>query len=270
MSILPRCDHASNQKRNPGFVQIRRGLLTHLRGMSGNAVKLYLWLHLSAYWFGPKRGCVEVSYDGVMLGLGWYRKLVQRCIRELVQKSYIQVTRAANQHEVTTIKILRFNVGECDSGEDTSVSTKNHAEDRAEDSAQHPGVPTSVPSSPSISQNSHGLQAHKKAVEGIEGVEVTKKPAAAYSLNPWKAIGMDLPMGNPKFQKIFEHYFVTRNGNPLSDAMERTIQMANKEEVTVPGPFFGVKRKVERLEKEELAAFTVSAIPELEAEPWAR
>lgn len=97
------------------------------------------------------------------------------------------------------------------------------------------------------------------------------RPAAAPNfLNTWKALGSDLPMGSPRFQKIFEHYFATRNGNPLSEAMERAIQRANKESVGIPPKFYEAKRAVEHREAEELAASTVSAIPELEAEPWAR
>ena len=87
-------------------------------------------------------------------------------------------------------------------------------------------------------------------------------------LNPWKILGSDLPMGSPRFQKIFEHYFATRNGNSLSDAMERTIQAANKRDIGVPPKFFEAKRSVERHEGEELAGSTISAIPELEALPW--
>jgi hypothetical protein len=94
--------------------------------------------------------------------------------------------------------------------------------------------------------------------------------AAPDSLNPWKVLGSALPMGSPKFQEIFEHYFATRNGNTLSDAMERTIQRANKERVGVPPKFYEAKRAVEHREAEEFTAPTVSAIPELEAVPWAK
>jgi len=76
-------------------------------------------------------------------------------------------------------------------------------------------------------------------------------------------------MGSPRFQKIFEHYFAARNGNLLSDAMERAIQRANKEGVKVPPKFFEAKRGVERREAEEFAA-PGEVIPELEAEPWAK
>lgn len=155
------------EKRNLGFVKLRRGLKEHLHRsrMSSNASTLFVWLLLSAYHSGPKRGCVEVNYEDLMLGLGWYRKLVQRTIQELTRKNYIEVTHAANQHGLGTIKILKFDVEECDSAEDTGVPTKNSAKDIAEDSAQVEFVPTTVLSSTSISQNQQDLQAPKNAVE---------------------------------------------------------------------------------------------------------
>jgi len=108
-----------------------------------------------------------------------------------------------------------------------------------------------------------------------EGVKLSKRSeaegaAAPDSLNPWKILGSDLPMGSPRFQGIFEHYFATRNGNPLSDAMERAIVSANKRGVKVPPPFFDAKRTVERREAEELGSPADTERPELEELPWAK
>jgi hypothetical protein len=89
-------------------------------------------------------------------------------------------------------------------------------------------------------------------------------------LNPWKVLGSDLPMGSPRFQKIFEHYYATRNGNSLSDAMERAIQRANKTGARVPPPFFDAKRAVERREAEELTSPADTERPELEELPWGK
>jgi uncharacterized protein YdaU (DUF1376 family) len=100
--------------------------------------------------------------------------------------------------------------------------------------------------------------------------ERPEKPTPAPdSFNPWKVLGSDLSMGCPRFQKLYEHYFAARSGNPLSDAMERTIQAANGRGIKVPPPFFDAKRIVERREAEELSNCAIDAIPELEAEPWA-
>jgi hypothetical protein len=108
-----------------------------------------------------------------------------------------------------------------------------------------------------------------------QGVKLSKRSevegsAAADSLNPWKILGSDLPMGSPKFQAIFGHYFATRNGNPLSEAMERAIQRANKDAVKVPPQFFEAKRTVERRESEEFAGHAETERPELEELPWVK
>jgi hypothetical protein len=73
-------------------------------------------------------------------------------------------------------------------------------------------------------------------------------------------------MGSPQFQKIFEHYAATRNGNCLSEAMERTIQASQKRGIKVPPPFFDAKRVIERREIDE--SVTATERPELEEIPW--
>jgi len=103
----------------------------------------------------------------------------------------------------------------------------------------------------------------------LEKAEEEAVAAAPDTLTPWKTLGSDLPMGSRSFQGIFEHYFATRNGNPLSDAMERAIQAANRSGVGVPPKFFEAKRVVELHEVEELAAPSSSNVPELEDLPWA-
>lgn len=86
------------------------------------------------------------------------------------------------------------------------------------------------------------------------------------TLNPWKRLGSGLPMGSPGFQKIFEHYAATRNGNSLSEAMERAIQASQKRGIKVPPPFFDAKRVIEQREIDE--SVTVTERPELEELPW--
>lgn len=250
--------------RNGGFIKIRRGLREHLCSMSGNAVKLYLWLHLSANYSGPKKGCAEASYRDIADCLGWNKRTLDRAIAELKAK-YIEVQRAGNQHQLTAIKILRYDHTVSNSAHDKSVVSQKSAYDSADDKS----VVKPVVSSHSKRQTPNDLRLPKKAVEVIEGVEAPKMPAADDLPNPWKALKSDLPMGSPRFQKIFEHYATTRRGNPLSEAMERTIQMANKVGVKVPPPFFEAKREVERRELKDPATPAAGEIPVLEAEPWA-
>lgn len=157
----------SQGKRNLGFVKLRRGLKEHLHRsrMSSNASTLFVWLLLSAYHSGLKRGCVEANYEDLMRGLGWSYSMVRRTLDELIAKNYIGVMPAANQHEITVIKILKFEIDEGDS----AVSTGEHSNDSAVSigvlSAVSTGEHSSEQSTPSNPQSQRDLQASKNAVE---------------------------------------------------------------------------------------------------------
>lgn len=90
-----------------GFAPIRRGLLDHLRTMSSNATKLYLFLHLTARWTGRKRGTIETRYTGIAAALGWPLLRVKRTVAEL-QPRYVEILQAGNQHRPTVIRILKY------------------------------------------------------------------------------------------------------------------------------------------------------------------
>src|SRR5882762_3902607 len=152
----------SGEKLDPGFAKIRKGLLAHLPGMSGNAVKLYLMLHFKACWFGPKRGWVEASFDDMARWCGWSTKTMQRIVEELEAKPYIEVERALNQHELTRIKILKYGLEEFTSGVDKSVQSKSVGVDFAVDSAVDSAADKTVHSKPATAQNQQDLQAPKK------------------------------------------------------------------------------------------------------------
>lgn len=157
---------ASSGKRDPGFAPIRRGLLEHWLALSVNARALYIWLHLKAYWSGPKRGCVEVSFDDMARGNGWSYSMVRRTIEELTRKGYIQVARAANQYQFTTIRILRFDVEQSDSAVSTYEHTKladNSAVSSGALSAVSTGERSSEHSKPINVQSYQDLHTPKKA-----------------------------------------------------------------------------------------------------------
>jgi hypothetical protein len=139
-------EQQSSEKRGPGFVKLRRGLLPHLSEMSSNAVKLYVYLQLKAQWLGPMRGWVECRYEDLADGLGWDKRKLKRTTAELKSKGYIEVRRAANQHELTRIKILKYDI-------------ENGA------SAGDKSVPSDVPSNPSIPKSERNLQAPKNLEE---------------------------------------------------------------------------------------------------------
>jgi len=153
------------KRRNPGYAPIRRGILEHWSAMSANARAFYVWLHLTAFWKGPKRGWVEASFDDMARANGWSTKTVQRTIEELEVKPYIEVYRAANQHELTRIKILKYDLEEPGSAVDKSVhSSKSQDEgvNSAVDSAADSGADKFVHSTAPTRQNQQDLHAAKK------------------------------------------------------------------------------------------------------------
>ena len=134
---------SSRAKRNPGFVKLRRGLQEHLHRsrMSSNAATLFVWLLLSAYHSGRKRGCVETNIEDLMLALGWTRSMVKRSLAELDLNDYISFRGAANQYELGTIKILKFDL-------------------EVDDSARLTSEPSSEPSNSPNPQKQEGLRVH--------------------------------------------------------------------------------------------------------------
>lgn len=154
----------SHGKRDPGFAPIRRGLLEHLPEMSSNAVKLYLWLHLKAFWSGPKRGCVETSFEDMARGNGWSYSMARRTTKELTRKGYILVARAANQYQFNTIKILRFDTEQNDSAVSTGEHTKP-ADNSAVSSAALNGGHSTERSKPGNVQSDQNLYPPKKVKE---------------------------------------------------------------------------------------------------------
>jgi len=155
------------EKRNLGFVKLRRGLREHLHRsrMSSNASTLFVWLLLSAHHSGPRKGCVEADREDIMRGLGWTYSMTRRATYELTSKRYILVTPAANQHEVTVIRILKFDTDE----EDSAVLTGEHPKDVAVSTAVLSAVSTSEQgsehSTPSNFLTEQDLEATKNAVE---------------------------------------------------------------------------------------------------------
>lgn len=163
---------------------IRRGLLAHLREMSGNAVKLYLFLHLNARWQpGPRRGWVEASFDDMAKALGWSQKTLQRTIEELEAKPYIEVERATNQYELTRVGILKYDLEESTSAVDKSDQSRRVAVDRGVDRGMDKSERSAVHSKPANAQSQQDLRAPKKVVE----VKEEKKGKADAVRRPFDA-----------------------------------------------------------------------------------
>lgn len=256
------------EKRNLGFVKLRRGLKEHLHRsrMSSNASTLFVWLLLSAYHSGPKRGCVDVNIEDLMLGLGWSRSMTKRTLEELTLSGYVSFSGAANQHGLGTIRILKFDVEESESARLTSepsVDRGSSGELSARLSAGFTSEPSSEPSTPSKLQTHQDLQAPKNAVEVKKEEKEAEEAAAApagsagsstnkenrkRSKRAWENICIE-PCGSVRFcetwERIYEEASGFEAGDLLSVVMERAIQYCQANGIKVPPPFFDAKRLVE-------------------------
>lgn len=182
----------SSGKRDSTFVMVRRGLLRleHWAALSGNAAKLFVWLLGEAHWSGQKRGWVETTFEDMARANGWSYSTAQRTVKELESKPYIKIERSTNQHKLTRIQILKYDIGE--HGSDSAPVKSDHSNlvgpvkiDHSTESA-----PVSAPvtgpvngavksdrSNPASPQNQQDLQAPKK----LRSKEI-KKEASRYAV----------------------------------------------------------------------------------------
>lgn len=193
-----------------GFAQIRRGLREHLSKMSSDAVKLYLWLHLVAYWTGKQRGTVETNRAQIMEELRFSETRTKRAISEL-RKHYIKIVRRGNQHNPSLIRILKYR---------KSASFARVTNEPSK-SARVTGGPSTDPSTdPSTSRKAApdaGSSAPNKAVEGSRS-----KAAAKAAPSVWSFLQIQ-PCGSRNFQELLEGCWVSRNGEPCSTTIGRCL-----------------------------------------------
>jgi len=82
-------------------VELNRRILEHWPKLSSNGAKLLIWLAAKA-----KRGEAKIALEDLADAWDWSKSTVRRTLKELAVKNLISVTPAANQHEITVIKIL--------------------------------------------------------------------------------------------------------------------------------------------------------------------
>ena len=104
------------------YVPVSRGLRSHLATMSGNAVKLYLELLLSAAFSEPNKGQVAVTFADLALTLGMHKQTIHKAAREL-RPYFIDWKAATNQHGVTVFTVQRYK-----SIRDFAVSRRTHGD----------------------------------------------------------------------------------------------------------------------------------------------
>lgn len=186
---------------------------------------------------------------------GSNRETVRRHLDSLEEENYIRRRRTPYGHVIEVLNSHKFGIWKKEKPQnDVSLGVEKHG---------------FVQEKPKSVQEKHGFVVYKEDAAVTQQKDAAVEAAATGGcLNLWKVLGSGLPMGSPRFQKIVEHYFATRNGSPLSEAMERAIQAANMRDIGVPPQFFEAKRAVEHREREELASPADRERPELEELPW--
>ncbi len=93
------------------YVPLSRGLETHLRKLSGLAVKLYIKSLIRARFIGPDKGKFSASFSDLALELGVHYQSVYKAAKEL-KPYYITWEPARNQYGVTVFEVQRFKTAE--------------------------------------------------------------------------------------------------------------------------------------------------------------
>jgi hypothetical protein len=254
-------DHGRKYGEKPShLIYVWNGLLErkHFKKI-GPAIWLFLWF-INAVTFekdgkGLVLGRTPIKCADIAADFGVNEQTVRLHLGRLERGGYIERTLTPRGYSVQVLNSAKFMRKPAAGGRG---KTPDHGRGKI------PDQPNKTPDQGIENPRPNKIKQLDKAVE--EAVTATPAPD---SLSPWKAIGSNVPMGTPRFRKIFEHYFATRNRNPLSDAMEHAIQRANKEGVKPPPKFFEAKRAVERRETQEACPPDVVEVPVLKVESWA-
>jgi hypothetical protein len=186
--------------------------------------------------------------------LGLHRNVILRYRQRLAKHKYIEVSRTPHGYITRVRKSKKWAL----------IRQRREARKEAESDAPRPNItgPSDAPNPCSDAPN----RVHVEKMYIERNREAKAAAASSAPLNPWKALGTDLPMGVPRFQALWGHYFsAAKNENPLSEAMERCIQACNRRGIRVPPPFYEAKRKVEDRER---AQPDYDEMPVLKGDPW--
>ena len=89
------------------YVPVSRGLRGHLPKLSGNAVKLYLELLLSATFSGPHKGQVATTFAELGRNLRMHRQTVFKAAQKL-RPYFVQWEGAKNQYDTTIFTVQKY------------------------------------------------------------------------------------------------------------------------------------------------------------------
>jgi hypothetical protein len=208
------------------YVPLSRGIREHLCKLSGNAVKVYIYLLTTASFAGPKRGQVVTSFEDLASDLGMHRSTVYKATRKL-RPYYVEWAPAKNQHDVTIFTIQKYKSVE-DFAYSRTATSRETAGKRQVDGTRRNGM--------SQKDLAHPNKPYKP-----------NKAKSACNW-PWEVIGIP-PTFNSEFNLFWESCYANRNGYTLSRAMRDCANAWESEGGTVPGPFFAVKAEIVKHER---------------------
>ncbi len=101
-------NHSGGSRTTETWLPLSRGLDEHLAKMSGNAVKVFMHLLMSAMHAGPNRATYATTLNAMAVHLGMSYETLRRAVIELTSGGYIEQTPAKNQHQTTVFRILQY------------------------------------------------------------------------------------------------------------------------------------------------------------------
>jgi hypothetical protein len=223
------------------------GLLTRKHwARIGNTLWVFLWLldrtTLERDGWGIVLGGRPVRDEEIATCFGFHRNKTANHRRTLLRSRYIEATRTPYGFVYRVRNSRKF-----------GIWGKKRSTEIDDSLPRDPPKPV-TPDPPKPVET-------KKTMQLDHPVEAEETAAANPSIEPWKAIHVEMPIGNQDFQKSWKFFFAHRNGTPLSETMERCIQAWQQKRHKVPPPFFEAKRQVEASEKQAARNGSTRQIP---------
>lgn len=214
-------------------IPVWNGILEHC-GRIDHAIWEFLWcidkVTEERDGIGVVLGGAPVKIPKIAADLRQDEKTIRLHLATLEKHGYIQRTRTPYGFVVRVLNSRKFGIW--------------RPRENGKDARSLPGETTRErPVSPAEMPDLSGCFARNKEDAAVDSTVDAAEDAAA----AWKAIGTER-LGTPRFRAKWEFLFAHRNGNPLSDAMERCIVGCQGAGVKVPPPFFDAKRRVEASE----------------------
>jgi len=91
------------------WLPLSRGLVKHLKGMSGNSVKVFIYILIRAGFRGEMKGKMAISFSDLAMELGMHYMTAYRAVKELVPR-YLTYVAARNRHEITVFTVQKYKV----------------------------------------------------------------------------------------------------------------------------------------------------------------